>query len=238
MGEFESLLLGETLDERGDHFDHAFDTTPMGGDRKVGAGTLSCMSPFVKICGLRTAADVAAAVAAGADAVGFIFARSPRQIDAETARELVEVAGDALTVGVFKGMAPAEVRTVAAAAGVRAVQLHGDYAKDAFTEVADPAWQLIRAVPFSAPDLRVGAYGEDLLLVDAPKAGSGESWDYHLVAGLSGQWLLAGGLTPDTVAGAWQTAGAWGVDVSSGVESSRGVKDAALIARFVTAAKG
>jgi phosphoribosylanthranilate isomerase len=196
------------------------------------------MAPFVKICGLRTAADVAAAVAAGADAVGFVFAASPRRVDAATARELVEVAGDVLTVGVFKGMPAAEVRSVAAESGVRAVQLHGDYPKDAFTAVADPAWRLIRAVAHTAPDLHVGAYGDDLLLVDAPRAGAGEAWDYHSVTGLSGQWLLAGGLTPDTVADAREVAGAWGVDVSSGVESTRGVKDATLIARFVAAAKG
>jgi phosphoribosylanthranilate isomerase len=196
------------------------------------------MTPFVKICGLRTAADVAAAVAAGADAIGFLFARSPRQIDARTARELGEAAGSVLTVGVFAEMPVDEVRAVASAAGVRAVQLHGDYPKDAFTAVADPAWQLIRAVPYSAPDLRVGAYGEDLLLVDAPRGGTGESWDYASVAGLSGQWILAGGLTPANVVAARKAAGAWGVDVSSGVESSRGVKDAALITRFVAAAKG
>jgi phosphoribosylanthranilate isomerase len=197
------------------------------------------VTPFVKICGLRTATDVAAAVAAGADAVGFMFAaRSPRQVDTATARALVEAAGDVLTVGVFADMPAAEVRAVAAAAGVRAVQLHGDYGKDAFTQVADPAWQLIRAVPYSAPDLRVGAYGEDMLLVDAPKGGSGESWDYTAVAGLDGQWLLAGGLTPTTVAAARKATGAWGVDVSSGVESSRGVKDTRLIAEFVAAAKG
>lgn len=196
------------------------------------------MSPFVKICGLRTPADVTATVAAGADAVGFVFATSPRQIDAKTARELVEFAGDLLTVGVFKDMPAAEVRDIATAAGVGAVQLHGDYPKDTFTAVADPAWQLIRAVSYSAPDLRVGAYGEDILLVDAPKAGAGRSWDYRAVAGLSGQWLLAGGLTPDTVAEAQSTANPWGVDVSSGVESSRGVKDATLIAQFVAAAKG
>jgi phosphoribosylanthranilate isomerase len=196
------------------------------------------MAPFVKICGLRTATDVAAAVAAGADAVGFIFAKSPRQVDADTVRELRKSAGNALTVGVFAGIPASEIKPIAAAAGVRAVQLHGDYGKDAFTEVADPAWQLIRAVPFSAPELRVGAYGEDLLLVDAPKAGSGEAWDYQSVAGLSGQWLLAGGLTPATVAAALSMTNAWGVDVSSGVESSRGVKDVGLIAEFVAAAKG
>jgi phosphoribosylanthranilate isomerase len=191
----------------------------------------------VKICGLRTADDVAVAVSSGADAVGFVFAKSPRRIDPGTALELGKRAGDLLTVGVFLGMPPHEVKAVAKAAGVRAVQLHGDYPKDAFTEVADPAWQLIRAVPYSAPDLRVGAYGEDLLMVDAPKAGSGQSWDYDSVAGLSGQWLLAGGLTPANVVEAHKITGAWGVDVSSGVEASRGVKDHALIAQFVAAIK-
>ncbi len=196
------------------------------------------MAPFVKICGLTTPAAVVAATAAGADAVGFVFAESPRRIDPQTARELGKLAGNALTVGLFLGMAPAEVRATAKFAGVRAVQLHGAYEKDAFTEVADPGWQLIRAVPHSAPDLRVGAYGDDFLIVDAPKAGSGETWDYELVAGLPGQWLLAGGLTPGNVAEALRLTGAWGVDVSSGVERSRGVKDPALIAQFVKAAKG
>lgn len=197
------------------------------------------MAPFVKICGLTTAAQVTAAVTAGADAIGFnFFADSPRRIDPETARELGELAKNVLTVGLFLGAPADEVRTVAEIAGVRAVQLHGDYPKDTFTEVADPAWQLIRAVPYSAPDLRVGAYGEDYLIVDAPRAGSGESWDYAQVAGLSGQWLLAGGLTPDNVADAQRLTGAWGVDVASGVEVSRGVKDPDLITRFVAAAKG
>jgi phosphoribosylanthranilate isomerase len=192
---------------------------------------------FVKICGLRTAADVATAVSAGADAIGFLFSPSPRQIDPATARALGAVAGPALTVGVFAGIRVAEVRAIAEASGVGAVQLHGDYQKDAFTEVADPAWQLIRAVPYSAPDLRVGAYGEDMLIVDAPRAGSGETWDYSSVADLTGQWLLAGGLTPSNVTAATRAATPWGVDVSSGVESSRGIKDHTLIAEFLTAAR-
>lgn len=192
---------------------------------------------FVKVCGLRTAADVDVAVSSGADAVGFVFAASPRRVDADTARSLVAVAGPTLTVGVFLGQPVEEVRAIAEATGIGAVQLHGDYPKDAFTALADPRWQLVRAVPFSAPDLRVGAYGDDLLLVDAPKAGSGESWDYASVACLDGQWLLAGGLTPASVATAAATARAWGVDVSSGVESSRGVKDHGLIADFLAAAR-
>jgi phosphoribosylanthranilate isomerase len=129
------------------------------------------------------------------------------------------------------------VRAIAEASGIDAVQLHGDYPKDAFTAVADPRWQLIRAVPHSAPDLRVGAYGDSMLIVDAPRAGSGEAWDYESVAGLDGQWLLAGGLTPSSVAAACQVARPWGVDVSSGVESGRGVKDHALIRAFVAATR-
>jgi phosphoribosylanthranilate isomerase len=195
------------------------------------------VAPFVKICGLRTPEDVEAAVAAGADAVGFVFAKSPRQVTPEVALELGKLAKDLLTVGVFLGMPTQAVREIAGAAGVRAVQLHGEYSKDAFTALADPAWQLIRAVPHSAPELRVGAYGEDILMVDAPRAGSGEAWDYHSVGGLDGRWVLAGGLTAANVVAARRISGAWGVDVSSGVESSRGVKDHALIARFVAAVK-
>lgn len=193
---------------------------------------------FVKVCGLRTRADVDVAVSAGADAVGFLFATSPRQVDPATARDLISAAGDTLTVGVFHKQPVDEVRAIAEATGVGAVQLHGDYPKDAFTALTDPRWQLIRAVPFNAPDLRAGAYGDHYLLVDAPKGGSGESWDYASVAGLDGQWLLAGGLTPDSVAAAVRTSGAWGVDVSSGVEASRGVKDHGLIRAFVAAARG
>ncbi len=193
---------------------------------------------FVKVCGLRTSADVDVAVSSGADAVGFLFATSPRQVDPATARSLVAVAGTTLTVGVFHKQPVDEVRAIAEATGVGAVQLHGDYPKDAFTALADPRWQLIRAVPFSAPDLRVGAYGDQVLLVDAPKGGSGESWDYASVADLDGQWLLAGGLTPASVAAACSAARPWGVDVSSGVESSRGVKDHGLIRDFVAAARG
>jgi phosphoribosylanthranilate isomerase len=192
---------------------------------------------FVKVCGLRTSADVDVAVSSGADAVGFLFATSPRQVDPATARSLVAVAGATLTVGVFHRQPVEEVRAIAEATGIGAVQLHGDYPKDAFTALADPRWQLIRAVPFSAPDLRVGAYGDQFLLVDAPRGGSGESWDYASVAGLDGQWLLAGGLTPASVAAAVGASRAWGVDVSSGVESSRGVKDHGLIRDFVAAAR-
>ncbi|GAA0608360.1 phosphoribosylanthranilate isomerase [Kutzneria viridogrisea] len=197
---------------------------------------------FVKVCGLRTEGDVATAVSAGADAVGFVFARSPRQVDPDLARELVAgVPSQVLTVGVFAGVEAAEAARIALDTGIGAVQLHGDYPPEAFAELAGLPVRLVRATTLTADtDVRTGAYGEDLLLLDSPVAGSGERWDLTVLdqARPQGQWLLAGGLNPGNVAGAIAAAQPWGVDVSSGVESSRGVKDHGLIREFVAAARG
>jgi phosphoribosylanthranilate isomerase len=195
---------------------------------------------FVKICGLSTPDTVAAAVDAGADAVGFLLTRSPRLVTPETARRLAaDVPPHVLTVGVVLGVDVARVRELVLVAGVRALQLHGDYTRADFAAVADLGLTLIRAVSHQAPDLRVGAYGEDLLLVDATEPGSGGAWDYATLRGrdLGDRWLLAGGLAIGTVAEAVRLSGAGGVDVSSGVESSRGVKDPAMIRDFLTAAR-
>ncbi|WIX81860.1 phosphoribosylanthranilate isomerase [Amycolatopsis carbonis] len=194
---------------------------------------------FVKICGLKTAADVTCAVEAGADAVGFLLCESPRQVTrAEAARLAAGVPGEVLTVGVLKGVPVAEVRDAVAETGIRAVQLHGSgYSPADFAALRDLPVRLIRATSLregAAP--KVGEYGEDLLLLDSPDAGSGETWDWSAETP-GGDWLLAGGLTPDNVADAVATVRPWGVDVSSGVESSRGVKDQTLIRAFLAAAR-
>lgn len=196
---------------------------------------------FVKICGLREPEHVAAAVSAGADAIGFVLTESPRKVTPERAAELAAgVPETVLTVGVFARQSVAEVRALADVSGVRAIQLHGNYPVESFTALAEHSARLIRAVGAdTAQPLTAGAFGEDMLLVDAPKPGSGESWDPASLPSLpTGQWLLAGGLYPDTVAAAVAAVHPWGVDVSSGVEVSRGVKDSDAIRRFVAAAKG
>ncbi|GAA3159221.1 N-(5'-phosphoribosyl)anthranilate isomerase [Planomonospora alba] len=194
---------------------------------------------YVKICGLREPEHVAAAVDAGADAVGFVLTRSPRRITPERARELAAaVPPQVLTVAVFAGEAPERVREAALAAGVRAVQLHGDHPHGDFLALRDLGLTLVRAGAAGA-DLRCGAYDEDLLIVDAPRPGSGEPWDWAAVRGRpQGRWMLAGGLAPSNVAEAITAARPWGVDVSSGVETAPGVKDAGLIKDFVAAARG
>ncbi|MGN9844091.1 phosphoribosylanthranilate isomerase [Nonomuraea sp. H19] len=193
---------------------------------------------YVKICGLSEPAHVAAAVEAGADAIGFVMTRSPRRVEPERAAELAALVPDrVLTVGVFRGEDPETVRAAALASGVRAIQLHGRHPHGDFTALKDLGVVLVRAVD-AAADLRCGAYDEDLLLVDAPHAGSGQPWDWAAVRGRpSGRWLLAGGLGPANVAEAIAAADPWGVDVSSGVELSPGVKDPALIRAFLEAVR-
>ncbi|MCP2250089.1 phosphoribosylanthranilate isomerase [Lentzea aerocolonigenes] len=196
---------------------------------------------FVKLCGLRTESDVAVAVETGADAVGFVLTASPRQIDLDLAGRLVaDVPADVLTVAVVRGITAAEAGEMALKTGVRALQLHGDYPKDAFDELADLPFQLVRATALGPDtDVRTGAFGEELLLIDSPVAGSGEQWDITRLDENrpSGKWVLAGGLSPETVAGAISAARPWGVDVSSGIESSRGVKDHGRMREFVAAAR-
>ena len=194
---------------------------------------------FVKVCGLRTARDVEAAVRAGADAVGFLLTTSPRQVTPAEAAALAEqVPPHVLTVAVFAGEPPETVHAEATKAGVRAIQLHGDHPAADFATLRERLdAKLIRAVAgASGAPLECGAYGEDILIVDAPIPGSGHTWDTSGLAP-TGHWLLAGGLTAENVGAAVSAVRPWGVDVSSGVEVARGVKDPALIARFVAAAK-
>ncbi|MFD4871286.1 phosphoribosylanthranilate isomerase [Streptomyces sp. NPDC058412] len=194
---------------------------------------------FVKICGLKTARDVDAAVAAGADAVGFVFAPgSPRTVDAAAARELAaRVPDGVLTVGVFRGQAVAEVRRFAEESGVRGVQLHGEEGPEDFAALRAEGRTLLRATAEHVK--RCGEYGEDLLLLDAPDPGSGKPWNWGSAdfTAPEGHWLLAGGLNPGNVREAVEVTGAWGVDVSSGVERERGVKSPELIHGFIEAAR-
>ncbi|WP_030387329.1 phosphoribosylanthranilate isomerase [Streptomyces sp. NRRL S-241] len=194
---------------------------------------------FVKICGLKTAHDVDVAVAAGADAVGFVFAPgSPRTVDAAAARELAaRVPDGVLTVGVFRAQAVAEVRRFAEESGVRGVQLHGEEGPEDFAALRAEGRTLLRATAEHVK--RCGEYGEDLLLLDAPDPGSGKPWNWGSAdfTAPEGRWLLAGGLNPGNVREAVEATGAWGVDVSSGVERERGVKSPDLIRAFIDAAR-
>ena len=206
----------------------------------------------VKICGLRDAAAVDAAVAAGAAYLGFVFfPKSPRNVDVDTAAALAAtvppgVAKVALTVDADD----AALDALTAAVPLDMLQLHGSESPERVAEVrARYGLPVMKAVGVAtAEDLpRLDTYARvaDQILVDAkppPGAdlpgGNGLAFDWRLIAGRRWPvpWMLAGGLTPDNVAEAIRATGARQVDVSSGVESAPGVKDPELIRAFVTAA--
>lgn len=196
---------------------------------------------FVKICGTTSLDDALTAHRAGADAVGFIFAESSRRVEADAVSAMVRhLPSDLLTVGVFRGASVDEVRATVRRSGVAAVQLHGDESPEFAAAVRDVAPFLIGC--FTADDARLAQLDEydlDAVLVDSPAPGSGETFDWSAIDGLSSQrrLVLAGGLDPDNVAAAVARVRPWGVDVVSGVEEERGRKDPRAVERFVESAR-
>ncbi|MDJ0771624.1 MAG: phosphoribosylanthranilate isomerase [Ilumatobacter sp.] len=196
---------------------------------------------FVKICGITNEDDALFAVAMGADAVGFIFAPSPRQVAPQQVYDITRrLPPEVLTVGVFSDEIPARVIEIANKSGVKAVQLHGRETPAQTAEVAASVRYVIKAFPSTSPDLAVAdTYGTDMVLIDAPQPGSGKVFDWTLAAEVPDalRLILAGGLDPDNVADAIAVAEPWGVDVASGVEASPGRKDPTKVRRFIANAR-
>jgi phosphoribosylanthranilate isomerase len=196
---------------------------------------------FVKICGITNEDDALFAVAMGADALGFVFAPSPRQVAAQQVYDITRrLPPEILTVGVFRDEHPKLVVDIVNRSGVKAAQLHGNESADQTAEVASKVRWVIKA--FAAGSSRLAnadQYGTDLILVDAPSPGSGKVFDWNLAAeapdGL--RVILAGGLTSDNVGHAIEVVDPWGVDVSTGVERSPGRKDALKVKRFIDNAR-
>jgi phosphoribosylanthranilate isomerase len=196
---------------------------------------------FVKVCGTTSEDDALLAVALGADAVGFIFAPSPRQIAPQIAGDIVKrLPPEIVTVGVFRNESPARVLRIAHLAGLRAVQLHGREPPEAARWLSARLPMVIQAFP--AGDRRVQhapEYQAHAVMLDAPHPGSGQVFDWSLAAELpTGQRLIiAGGLTADNVAAAVARARPWGVDAVSGIERQPGHKDPIKMRDFIAAAR-
>jgi phosphoribosylanthranilate isomerase len=196
---------------------------------------------FVKVCGTTSEEDALLAVAMGADAVGFIFAPSTRQVAPRIVRDIVKrLPPEILTVGVFRDETPERVIEIVQGTGLRAAQLHGH-------ESAAQARQVKARVPvlfkaFAAGDKAVRKardYGAAAILVDNPQPGSGQVFDWSLAEDVPGglRLVLAGGLGPDNVADAIHTVHPWGVDACSGLESEPGKKDPRKLRAFIANAK-
>lgn len=199
---------------------------------------------FIKICGITNEEDALTAVGLGADALGFVFAPSVRQVTPGAVRDIVKrLPPDVLTVGVFRDQSPAEVTQTVLEVGLSGVQLHGHETPAEAAEVRRAARVLIVAFPAGDPGLaHVDDYHADAVLVDAPAPGAGHVFDWSLAESIpmGRRVILAGGLTPSNVADGIATVRPWGVDVSTGVEEpgdpSR--KDPRRMHEFIKAARG
>jgi phosphoribosylanthranilate isomerase len=196
---------------------------------------------FVKICGITNESDALFALAMGADALGFVFAPSPRQVAIGAVAEINRrLPGGTLTVGVFRDSLPERVIEVVTQAGLKGVQLHGSELPEDALRIRPHVHFLIKAFGVNSRLLvRALEYPADALLVDSPRPGSGEVFDWEALRQLpsSDRLILAGGLTAENVGEAIRQVRPFGVDVSSGIESSPGHKDPRKLRAFMQAVR-
>lgn len=199
---------------------------------------------WLKVCGITRVEDAAEACALGYDAVGMVFAESPRRVSVERAKEIcAALPSSIMRVGVFAGMEVEEVRGLAEYCGLDLVQLHGMEGEDAEASFGSRA--IVARRPRLPGDLegikdRGAAFA---VLIDAwdpvLAGGTGRTCDWDLAARAARmvRVILAGGLDPSNVGEAIGKVNPFGVDVSSGVESGPGMKDHALMRDFARNAR-
>jgi phosphoribosylanthranilate isomerase len=198
---------------------------------------------FVKICGVTTPEDAAAAAAAGADAIGVnLWPGSKRHVTPEAAREvLAAVPVGVMKVGVFVDAPDDQVAYCIKELGLDRAQLHGDEAPAHFGRLDSRLIRVVRVRDESSFETEAG-WSPALWMYDAfveGFGGGGVPAPWPLIAARARRpFLLAGGLTPENVAAAIAATQPDGVDVASGVESSSRRKDPAKIAAFIAAARG
>jgi phosphoribosylanthranilate isomerase len=196
---------------------------------------------FVKVCGTTSEQDALLAVAMGADAIGFIFAPSPRQIAPSVAADIVKrLPPEIMTVGVFRDEAASRVVEIVHSTGLKAAQLHGHESPDVTRWVKARVPTVIKAFAAGEPGVKhAREHGADVVMIDNPQPGSGQLFDWSLASDVSGavKLLLAGGLNAGNVADAIVTVHPWGVDVCTGVEVEPGRKDPRKVREFVSAVR-
>lgn len=189
----------------------------------------------VKICGLSTQTAVEQAVKSGADYIGFVFAKSKRQVGIKQANYLAQFIPETVQkVGVFVSPTLVELQEAITKVPLDFVQIHGDFEEEFFKKIDVPS---IRAIPVQKALEEIDSQA-DYLLFDAPLAGSGKTFNWELLKDkkITKPYFLAGGLTVDNVQQAITFFHPYAVDVSSGVETD-GEKDLLKIAKFIESVK-
>jgi phosphoribosylanthranilate isomerase len=201
----------------------------------------------VKVCGITNLEDARSAAESGADAVGLIFAKSPRHVGVEEARKIAAALPEGvLKVGVFVNAEPEVVLRASSEVGLDYAQLHGDETPEAVAVVRKEGLKVIKALRVRDTGF-LGAmerYVADLFLLDTysekVRGGTGERFDWGLAKALKGcgNIVVSGGLTPENVREAIRFFEPYGVDASSSLEDVPGKKNLERMRRFVSAAKG
>jgi phosphoribosylanthranilate isomerase len=196
---------------------------------------------FVKVCGTTSEEDALLAVAMGADAVGFVFAPSARQIAPQVAGDIAKrLPPEIVTIGVFRDAAPQRVVEIVNGMGLKGAQLHGRETPEQVRWIRERVPMVIKAFPAGDAAVRNALdWKADVVLLDAPSPGSGQVFDWRLGGDVPDgcRLMLAGGLTPENVADAIVATKPWGVDAVSGLEAEPGRKDARKVRAFVANAK-
>jgi phosphoribosylanthranilate isomerase len=197
----------------------------------------------VKVCGVTNPADALAAVELGADAIGFVFAPSPRRVDVPVATDIVAKLPPLVgKVGVFVNSPISEVRDTMSRCGLDLAQLHGDEDPDYCAALFPRAIKVFTAGNLP-PDRDLEAYRVTAFMLDREKGGESsprdqeQLWQIARKVGHRGPVILAGGLTPENVSRAIEIARPYAVDVASGVEAEPGRKDHARLRAFIETAK-
>jgi phosphoribosylanthranilate isomerase len=194
---------------------------------------------WIKICGITNIEDAQKAVSLRIDALGFIFASSPRQVDADTAKGIIQsLPANLLKVGVFVDEDRDEVRHIAEYCGLSALQFHGKEPPEYCREFTYPVFKAIHIKDRSSlADME--KYQDHSILLDtyspvqAGGTGTPFQWEIALEAKKRRDFILSGGLKPSNVGEAIRKVRPWGVDVCSGVEGMPGRKDPLKMIEFV-----
>jgi phosphoribosylanthranilate isomerase len=198
----------------------------------------------VKICGLTRSVDIRAAVQAGADALGFVFAsRSKRVLDVAAATELVaQVPAFVCRVGLFMDQDAQSVSNVLKQVPLNLLQFHGSEDANYCRRFGLPYIKAVSMSSNQAAQMAVDEYSDAAaLLLDSHSpggvGGTGTVFDWSMIPAVSMPLVLAGGLTPGNVRLAVEQVSPWAVDVSSGVEVSPGIKSEKMMCEFIKEAK-
>jgi phosphoribosylanthranilate isomerase len=228
--------------------------TSHGSERIAGALQGFAMSIWVKVCANTSFEDAMLAVDAGADAVGFVFAASPRLVSAAEVEKIVpRLPASIEKIGVFVDASLEDIETTVRTCGLTGVQIHSGGGEDMPVRLRErfgAGLRIVRVLHFDHEDFEILPLARDpnidAVLVDSRTAtavgGTGISYDWDAAATLfrdaSIRLIAAGGLTPANVEEAVKKLSPWGVDVASGVEARPGRKDPDKVKAFVRNARG